>query len=543
MGRSSAGTWSRRAIVALIAPALLALAACGGSSADKGTASAGEALRRSTSDEPRTLDPQFVPGNAGAAVMGDMFEGLLTKDMRGNIVAGLAESDSVSADGRVHTFRLRENIRFSDGRPITAADFVYSFRRSADPRTAARSSRALFPIRNARGIIGRRMPVERLGVSAPDPRTVVIELERPTAYIRDILASFPTAVVPRHAIEAHGQQWTTAANIVTSGAYTLAEWVPNTHIKLRRNPHHYDAANIRIAEIIYYPVERPATALTRYRAGELDIVFNVPVNQIDWIRRTFPNELKSSPVIGLFYVLLNNSRPPMNDVRVRRALSIAIDRDQIANTLMRNEAQPAYSIVPLAMPDYPNNPMPFSRQPIAERQREARALLAEAGYTAQRPLRFAYKFGGQEVNRRLAVALQSMWQAIGAQVELDNVGANSAVADARTGNYQAIRYTYYAPFRDAVGFLRLFETGSNTNFSRHANPAFDRALDEADAVRDSAQRVARLREVETMVMNDYPVAPVYFHIRYYLVSSRVQGFVAHPGGEHLSRYMSFGAAR
>lgn len=543
MRRSSESGWIRRLILTLVTPALIVLASCGGPAGETGSASSGQALRRSTSDEPRTLDPQFVPGNAGAAVMGDMFEGLLTKDREGNIVPGLSDSASVSADGRTHTFRLRRNIRWSDGRPITAEDFVYSFRRSADPRTAARSSRALFPIRNARAIIGRRMSVERLGVSAPDSQTVVIELERPTAYIRDILASFPTAVVPRHVIEQHGQQWTTASNIVTSGAYTLTEWVPNTHIRLRRNQHHYDAANIQIEEVVYYPVERPQTALTRYRAGELDIVFNVPVNRIDWIRQSFPNELKSSPVIGLFYVLLNNDRAPMNDVRVRRALSIAIDRDQIANTLMRNEAQPAYSIVPLAMPDYPNNPMPFSRQPIAERQREARALLAEAGFNAQRPLRFSYKFGGQEVNRRLAVALQSMWQAIGAQVELDNVGANSAVADARTGNYQAIRYTYYAPFRDAVGFLRLFETGSNTNFSRYANPAFDRALHEADGILDPRQRIARLREVETMAMSDFPVAPIYFHIRYYLVSSRIRGFVAHPGGEHLSRYMSFSATR
>lgn len=531
------GSMGKAPAMGLLAAMSLALAGCGGGQSASDPANA-SVLRRSTSDEPRSLDPHFVPGNAGAAIMNDMFEGLLAKAADGKVIPGLAESYTVSEDGTVYTFTLRENIRWSDGKPITSEDFVYSFRRAADPATAARAARALFPIRNARAVIRGSLPPDRIGVSAPDARTVVVELERPTAYITDILSSFPTSVVPRHVIEQHGQRWTAAGTMVTSGAYTLAEWISNTHIKLRKNAHYHDAANVGIDEVIYYPVERPATALTRFRAGELDVVFNVPVNQMDWIKETYPDELKSSRVIGLFYALINNERAPTNDPRVREALSISVDRDLIASTLLRNESEPAYSIVPASMPDYEINPLPYSREPIAQRQQRARELLAQAGYNERNPLRITYKFGGQEINRRVAVALQTMWQAIGVQAELDNVGANAAVADARDGNYTAMRYTYYAPFKDPVSFLRLLDSESNTNFSRYRNPEYDRALFEADGIVDPEARHQRLREVEAMAMRDHPVIPIYYPIRYYLVSSRVQGWVAHPGGEHLTRHLT-----
>lgn len=520
---------------ALGGAAVAALAACGGGGA-KGEAGV---LHRSTANEPQSLDPHYVPGNAGAALMYDMFEGLMAFDSDGKLSPGLAQSYDVSEDGLRYTFRLRDNLKWSDGRDLTSEDFIYSFRRSADPNAATRSGRVLGAVRNFRRIVRGEVGVDELGVSAPDAQTVVIDLEYPASYLPDVLASFSSSVVPRHAIEAHAERWTRPENIVVSGAYTLAEWVPNTHIRLRKNTYFHDAANVAIEEVVFYPVERPATAVTRFRAGELDVAFNIPPDQLDSLRESgYGDSIRSSPTVGVFYALLNNRAGPTTDARVREALSISVDRDLICNTLLRGEGEPAYSIVPAAMPDYQGASIPMATQSMDERRARARTLLAEAGYSAANPLSVTYKFGGQESNRRVAVALQSMWRDIGVNAVLENVGGNSIVADARNGNYQAMRYQYYAPYQDPVAFLLLMQSEANINFSFFNDAGYDRVLDRADRTTDAALRKQRLREAEEMVMSQFPVIPIYFNRRNYLVSPRVHGWRENVRGEHLSRYLS-----
>lgn len=514
------------------------LAACGEGGAGRNM-SGPPVLRRGTSNEPRSLDPHYVPGNAGAALMYDMFEGLLSVDAAGELVPGLAERYDVSESGTTYTFHLRPDLKWSDGTPLTSEDVLYSFRRSVDPSLATRGSRVLASLRNFRPIIRGQMPPESLGVSAPDAQTVVIELVSPTSYLPDALASFAAAIVPRHAIEAHGERWTTPDNIVVSGPYTLAEWIPNTSIRLVKNQNYHDVANVAIEEVIFYPVERPATAVTRYRAGELDIVFNIPADQIDALRSNdYADQVHSSPSIGTYYVLLNNDKAPTNDKRVREALSLSVDRELITAQLLRNEGNPAYTIIPEAMPNYRGQPSPMTQMTMDERKARARALLADAGYTQSSPLQLNYKFGGQESNRRVAVALQSMWEEIGIDVTLENVGGNGVVADSRSGNFEAIRYQYYAPFQDPVVFLQLMQSDAVVNLSKYSNPEFDRMLQEADRTLDPQQRIARLQELETIVMSDHPVIPIYYNQRNYLVSPRVNGWVDNVRGEHMSRYLS-----
>lgn len=515
------------------------LASCGGGAR---TAGGPPALRRGTSDEPRTLDPHFVPGNAGAALMYDMFEGLMSVDAAGKLIPGLATSYTMSDDQLTYRFQLRDNLRWSDGKPLTAEDFVYSFRRCCDPKVPTLGGRNLSALKNFRAIARGMAPVESLGVSAPDPQTVVIEVEKPTRYLPDALAAFASTVVPRHAIEAHGQRWTTPENIVVSGAYTLAQWVPNTSIQLKKNPNHHDAANTAIEEVIFYPVERPAVAVTRFRGGELDIVFGVPADQLETLRSSDQAKaIHSSEAIGVFYVLLNNTKGPTKDPRVRQALSLATDRDLITKQLLKDEGVPAYTIVPNAMPDYTAPTIPMASQPMEARLAQARALLTEAGYSAAKPLEITYKFGGQESNRRIAVALQSMWEKIGAKITLENVGAAGVVTDGRSGDFQAMRYQYYAPFQDPFGFLALLQTGATENLSRHSDPAYDEALTAADRIKDPAQRSQALQAVEQTVMADFPVIPVYFNLRNYLVSPRIQGWVDNVRGQYLSRHLSLKA--
>lgn len=526
---------SMAAGMALGAP-LIGLGGCAGGGDVRSTV-----LRRSTSSEPRSLDPQLASGNSTALVY-DMFEGLLGIDAVGNERPGLAETHEVSEDGLTYTFRLREGAKWSDGTPITAEDVLFTYRRSVDPDLAARGGRALFRVANFREVITGRRPVEDIGISAPDPRTVVIRLEQPTPYMLELVSSAALAIVPKHAIEQHGDQWTSPGKMVTSGAYTLSEVVPNTYIKLTKNQHYYDAGDVAIEDVMYYGVENPATALTRFRANELDLVFNVPLNRLEELRERYARELHDELAIGVFYILLNNRRGPTQDIRVREALFLAVDRDRMRSSILRGEGEVATGIVPHSVPDYEPPRLPF--QDLNNDQRKARAveLLRAAGYSERNPLRITYKFGGVEINRLIAVALKSMWDEIGLiNVTLENVGASGVVRDAAAGNFEAMRYTYYAPYADPVAMLRLLNADNSMNVSGYSNPAFDAALDEADRMMDPPARSRRLSEIEAMVMQDFPVIPIYYNKRYYLVSQRVSGFESNPNGKHPSRYMSFNA--
>jgi oligopeptide transport system substrate-binding protein len=495
-------------------------------------------LRRGTANEPRTLDPHYVQGNAGAALMYDMFEGLFTVAANGEIAPGVAESWSASSDGITYTFKLRDGAKFSDGQPITAEDFVWSFRRAVDPKAATRAARVMFPIKNARAIVGGRLPSGQLGVAAPDPKTVVITLEQPTPYFIELMVSFSAAVLPRQTIEKNGDAWTQPANMVTSGAYTLGEFVSNSYIKLVKNKNFHAAASVAIDELFYYPIERPETALTRFRAGELDIVFNIPPNRLDFVKENFAKEFRSAPVSGVYYILLNNERPPLNDVRVRKALSLSIDREVIVNGIVRTGDSIAWTVVPRAMTGYGENTPPHAAGSVDERLKQAQTLLAEAGFGPANPLKINYKTGGQEINRRIAVAVQSMWKRVGVEAEIENVGAGTIVQDSASGNFQAMRYTYYAAFEDPVSFLNLLETGNTINFSRYANPQFDALLAEADKIMDPTARIAKLKEAELVAMAEHPVIPIYFQNRFYLVSQRVKNWQDNARGENLVRYLA-----
>lgn len=500
-------------------------------------------LRRGTAVLPESLDPHYVRGNAGAAIMYDMFEGLLAISASGDVAPGLADEWARSEDGLRYTFRLRPDARWSDGSRIVADDVVWSYRRAVDPKNAAHAARVMFPIRNALEVLTGAQPVEALGVRAIDDATVEIELDTPRPYFPKMLTTFAFGIVPRAVIEKHGQRWTLPENIVTSGAYTLESVSSNTLVRLRRNEHYHDAGQVAINKVEYVPVERPETALTLYRGGELDIVLNVPVNRMDWLKERFPEDLRPEAVAGIYYILLNNTRPPFDDSRVREALSLAIDRDVIANALLNDGSQPAYSLVPPALFGYEENPLPFFDMTMDERRAKARELLQQAGYGPSRPLQFEFNFGGLEENRRLAVAFQAMWRQVGVHAEVRNRGSHSIARAAHSRDYGAMRYIYYAPYEDPISMLDLLRSDSLLNFSGYANEEYDKAFDATNYIVDPDERMIALRRVEQLAMSDHPVIPIYFKYRYYLVRPEIEGWISQPSGTHLSRYLAFGKGR
>lgn len=501
---------------------LLAALACGPL-----PAAATSVLHRGTASEPPTLDPQAAIGNTAGALMYEMFEGLMTVDRHGKLVPGVAESYTRSADGLTYTFRLRKGLKWSDGAPLTSADFVYSWQRILNPKNGLRGAGTLFPVKNAIAITRGEKGVDTLGVAAIDPLTLKVVLEEPTPYFIDILAGFPTAPVPRQVVEKYGSEWTMPGRIVGNGAYRLVERVANTYYRLVRNTNYREAAQTKIDEVYYHPVADRDTAELRFRAGELDIILDTSPNRLDWLRQNLPDELHVTSSLGIRYLVINTTRPPLNDARIRKALSLVIDRQALAGKILRDGSDPAWQIVPPGMPGYGLNLPAFKDEPQAGRVAEARRLIAAAGYGSGKPLRFTLEYLNAEEARRIVVALQAMWRPIGAEVTLASTGFQGNVRNLRTGNYDMAWFTYYAPYSDATAFLHLLETGDARNYSRYANPKFDRRLDDADRLPAGAQRLAALRQAEQLALADFPVIPLFIPARVYLVSKRVQGWEDH----------------
>lgn len=481
-------------------------------------------LRRGTNVELPSFDPQYVIGNSAGAIMYDLFEGLVTRAPDGSIVPAIAESWTISEDGRVYTFQLNENAKWSDGRQITADDFVWSYQRILDPMSGTRGASALFPVLNAWGISLGEKPVDALGVKAISPTTLEIILDGPAPYFIHLLASYSNAPVPRHAIEKHGRKWTQPGNMVTNGAYVLNKVVTNTYYQLVKNSHYHGADRVSIEEVFYYPVPSPTTSLKRYLAGELDVILNIPSNQYESLRKDRPEEFRLARGIGLCYLVVNNTLPPFDDLRVRKALSLSIDRDVIVEKLLRTGDEPAYSVVPNAIWGSAGEPPGFTGMTQDERWAEARRLLAEAGFNRGNPLRFTFNFAPVEKDRRLAVAYRSMWQQAGIDAELETAGARDLMNRAASRDYQVMRLTYYSIFPDPVSFFALVRGDSFRNYSGYSNADINERLVIADTIRSPEERTAYLREIEQRVMADFPVIPTYFQSRAFLVNKRVQGW-------------------
>ncbi len=495
-------------------------------------------LHQGTAAEPPSLDPSVAAGSLAAPVIADLVAGLLVRDAGSRPAPGSAESWSVGADGRSYTFHLRPGLVWSDGRPLNADDFVYSFRRLMTPATASTLAGVFFFIEGARAVFRGEASPETLGVAAPDARTFVMRLEHPVPYLPQLLANVQVAPVPRHVIEQYGNDWTRAGRMVGNGPYVLAGRVPQDHIRLVRNPRFFAADTVAIDEIWWHPTQDLGTSLRRFRAGELDIVLNFPPDEIDWIRANMPEALRVVPALGTYFLAVNTSRQPFGDPRVRRALSLAIDREAITERLLRTGVRPAWSLVP---PDVDGEAGGLRQAddelPLARRQALARELLDAAGFGAAQPLVVPLVYDTQEENRKLMVALAGMWQAVGVRAELTNLDFRALTGRIRAMNFDVARWAYFGTFSDAYAFLQLLESGNPNNWARWSNARFDQLLAQSNETRDEVARVALLREAEALMMAEHPVIPIYFYVGRRLVSPVVKGWIDTPRGTTPTRFL------
>ncbi len=306
--------------------------------------------------DPTSLDPHKVSGDWENRIVGDIFEGLVTEDPGALPMPGMATSWDISDDGLVYTFKLREGAVWSDGEPVTAADFVFAFQRLMNPETAANYAYLQYTIKNAEAINGGDITdLGALGARAIDDKTLEITLENPAPFFLGALTHYTAFPVPKHVIEQHGDDWVKVDKIVVNGPYRPVEWVPGSHVKTVVNDSWYDTASLKIDEVVFYKLEDQSAALKRYRAGEFDILTGFPKDQFDWIQENLPGQAHVAPFAGLYYYVMNHNQAPFDDVRVRTALSMALNREVIGPQVLGTGELPAYSWVPPGMPTTPKN--------------------------------------------------------------------------------------------------------------------------------------------------------------------------------------------
>ncbi len=502
------------------------------------SAHAATTFHRGGIGEPDSLDPHLTTTGYAGNIISDMFIGLTTVDAKAKLIPGAAESWTISPDGKVYTFKMRAGAQWSDGHPITAGDFEYSFRRMLDPKTAARGAPMFYMIENARDVQEGKKPVTALGVKALNDTTFEVRLTNPTPYFLELVVH-RCHPVPKWAVEKFGSAWTRAENIVVNGPFILKEWIPQSRVTLVRNPKFYDAKNVALDSVEHANIEDIASSYARYRAGELDVATSFPPAQIDAIRAATPLELRVVPMLGLEYFVFNTRKAPFNDKRVRLALALALDRNTIAEKVMRGGEVAADSLIPIGGRDgYTPPKAPWVGFSMSERIAKARALLTEAGYGPGKPLKFSFRYNTSDVQKRVAVAAAGMWKAVGAEVELLNSDLNTINASLRNGDYEAARYQWLAEYNDPSTFLYLLETDDvGDNHAKYSNPAFDDLMRRAYATVDMTARAKLMEQAEAIALADAPLTPVTYYVNRQLVKPYVKGWDDNIRGLHFDRWI------
>ena len=517
-------TPTQQRLTPLLALALL-LSACGQGELQTLSDTA-VTFHRGNAAEPDTLDPHRNEEDSGSGILRDLFEGLVTEDIDLNIIPGVATSWEVSDDGLRYTFELREDARWSNGDPITAHDFVAGIRRAVSPATASTYAELLRPIRNAAAVIRSEVAPEQLAVTATSDTQLVIELENPTPYFVQLLAMPTTFPIHAQSYAEHGEAFSRPGNLISNGAYQLTEWVVNSHIRLDRNVHYHDAENVQIEVVYYHNTEDRDAELRRYRAGELDYTFEIPNSQFDWINENLPGELHISPRLSVYFYGFDVTEPPFDDVRLRQALTMALDRNIITEQVNGIGELPAFGLVPPGIAGYDGQRYDWAALNDEARLAEARRLYAAAGYSQENPLRTEIRYNTSENHRRIAVAVASMWKsALGVEAEVVNQEWKVMLQDRlNPALWEIMRYGWVADYSDPYTFLEIFNSSHGQNFSGFDNARFDELLREAAQQSDAGARIDTLAAAERELLDSYPIVPIYFYVNKHLAKPHVVGY-------------------
>jgi oligopeptide transport system substrate-binding protein len=493
-------------------------------------------LRRGLAGEPSSLDPGIASDNFSFQVLQDLYEGLTVESPTGEVLPGVASSWTVDPTGMEYTFHLRPNARWSNGSPVRAQEFVLAWQRVLDPTRASQVSDDLRLIAGAPDIIAGHVPPSLLGAHATSDDVLVVKLARPAAYFPQLLthsATFP--IFSEGSARSH-----TSDTWISNGAYVLSKWSPGTSVELVQNSRYWDSASVQIPKVDYQISTDQNSQLAQYRAGQLDLTDIVPPNAIGWIHSEHPNELVVAPFLATAYFGLNLSAPGLvSNVALRKALAMAVDRKRIAAA--QGFGQPAaYGFVPPGTWNYEPQFWDWAALGDSERVAEARRLYLAAGYTLVKPLRLRLLFNANSVIKQTAILVAAMWkETLGVETEFTEEEYRVFLQSRRDkARWDVARLGWTADFNDASNFLDTFRKNSPNNDTGYSNPSYDNLLDQAARILDPGQRRKLLESAERIMLNDYPILPLYFFVSKRLVKPYVHGVQPNPLDRITSKSLS-----
>jgi oligopeptide transport system substrate-binding protein len=487
-------------------------------------------LHRGAGSDPSDLDPHVATNIAEVDLVSALFEGLVVEDpVDLHPVPGVATRWDVSPDQLTYTFHLRPEAKWSDGRPVTAQDFVDSWRRVLTPSLGAENAGLLYVLQGAEAFHkGATKDFASVGVKATDARTLRVTLEHPTPYFLSLITHAVWLPVPLPAVTAHGDAytrgvpWTRPGRLVGNGAFRLTEWQPNRKIVVEKSPTYWDAARVRLNGIHFYPIESLDAEERAFRSGQLHVTYVLPYGKVDAYRQNSPELLRTDPYLNTYFFRLNVRQAPLNNERVRRALALAIDRTAIVEKILRGGQRPATAITPPGLPHYtpppgtPSNP------------ETARALLAEAGFPGGKGFPSLEILFNTSANHRLvAEAVQEMWRReLGLDLRLVNQEFKVVLTERRAGRYQILLSDWVGDYLDATTFLDLWRSDSGNNHTGWGNREYDALLFSAARTADPVARAAQLQKAEALMLAEAPVIPLYYNTHVFLLHPSVKGW--HP---------------
>ncbi|HAH11658.1 MAG TPA: peptide ABC transporter substrate-binding protein [Alphaproteobacteria bacterium] len=501
-------------------------------------------LIRGNGAEPNSLDPHSATGTWENNIIGDLFMGLYTEDAAAKPILGAADSVKTAPDGLSWTFTIRPHT-WSDGVPVTANDFVFAFQRILNPANAREYAQVLFPIKGARAVNTGKIPPAQLGVKAIDAKTLVIELEKPAPYLPELLTHYTTYPIPKHAYDKHGDKWSRAGNMVTNGPFMLKEWRQNDRVIAAKNPKFYDAANVKLDGVVYFPTQDDPAAFRRFQAGELDMHERWPIAELARIRAnpTLKSEARSYTYLAVFYTVFNMTRKPFDDVRIRKALAMSIDRKTMLEKVFQGAlGVPAVSFFPPGMANADmSHKVFFADMPFEQRRAEARKLMEAAGYGPNKRLKLTFNIGNTADAKRQAVFVQSMWQEIYVDAEIMSQDTAVHYKTLQTKNYDVGQAGWVWDYNDAKNILFLFESTTKAqNYPGYNNPEYDALMIASDNEKDPVKRGEILGKMNALLLRDLPATPNIHQFERKLVKSYVKGFVENARVINRARYLDLG---
>ncbi len=531
-----------RLFAALLLLAALAFTGCGKRESTVDRANRDGVLHLSVGSEPSDLDPQTVTGLADAKVAHSLFEPLVTYEPGTlAIKPALAERWEISPDGLTYTFHLRADAKWSNGEPVTTQDCLDSWRRILTPSLAADYAYFLYLLRGAEAFNkGQTKDFSTVGAVARDAKTLVVTLTHPAPYFLQILLNSPWRPLHVRSIAAigdaynRGTKWTRPGTLVSSGPFMLKEWKPHQRIVVEKSPTYYDRDKVRLNAIHFYPTESADAEDRAFRTGQIHASWSIPLSKILPLQREKSPALRIDPILQTYFFRFNVRTAPLTDVRIRRALSLAIDRDTIASKILPGGRQPAPTFISPLLVGY-TPPDRKAHDPAAARQ-----LIADSGHPGGKnlpPIELLYD--NDEILRLVAEAIQQMWRRdLGIDVRLVNQEKKVVYANRRAGDYQVLLGNWTADYLDATTFLDMWRSDSGNNHTGWAAPAYDALCDRANHTFDPVARAAILAQAEAYMLDAAPIAPVYFNTHVYYLHPSVKGYSPTPGDHTDYRYVS-----